>query len=161
MKFKVGFWNINGLGKEKFQNEDFVNIVNTYDILCLTETWREDGKSCLAPKGYKSKYHNRKHKNKKAKRNSGGILVLYKNELDGHIKVIDNSDENILWLKLNKSYAGWKRDLLVGTVYMSPKDSKVNKKESATDTLGVLYKQMAAFNENDSIIVGGGTSTLE
>ena len=86
MKFKIGFWNKNGLGKEKYQDEDFIKMVNSYDILCLTETWREDGKSLPTPTGYKGKYHNRKHKHSKAKRNSGGILVLDKNELHDHLR---------------------------------------------------------------------------
>ena len=155
MKFKIGFWNINGLGKEKYRDEDFVNIVNRYDILCLTETWREDGKNHPAPNGYKGKYHNRKHKNTKAKRNSGGILVLYKNELHEYIKVINNKDENILWLRIKKECTGLKSDLILGTVYMSPKDSNIHKRDSATETLDVLYEQMATFNENDPIILGG------
>ena len=49
MTFKIGFWNVNGLGKEKYESEDFIKLVNHYDILCLTETWREDGKNLPAP----------------------------------------------------------------------------------------------------------------
>ena len=117
MRFKIGFWNVNGLGKEKIQHEDFVNIVNTYDILCLTETWREEGKKLPTPNGYKGIHHNRKHKNEKAKRNSGGILLLYKNELHDYINVINKKDENILWVKISKKYAGLKRDIVLGTIY--------------------------------------------
>ena len=155
MKLKIGFWNINGLGKEKFEDEEFVNIVNKCDILCLTETWRDDGKEHLPPKGYKGKYHNRKGKNIRAKRNSGGNLVLYKKEMHDHIKVTNDKDENILSVKLSKEYAGLNRDLILGTVYLSPKDSSINKKESATETLDVLYQQIAEFEEGASIIMGG------
>ena len=152
MKFKIGFWNVHGLGKEKFQNDSFLKIVNSYDILCLTETWREDGKTLPIPNGYKGKVHNRKQKHTKAKRNSGGILVLYKTELHDHIKVINNSDENILWLRLSKDYGGLKRDLLLCTVYMSPENSAV---VTARDTLETLYEQVASFNEEESILIGG------
>ena len=155
MKLKIGFWNIHGLGNKKYQNEDFLEIINSYDILCLTETWKEDGKSLPTPKGYKGKHHNRKEKHAKAKRNSGGILVLYKTEFQDHIKVINNKDENILWLKISKSYKGLGRDVLLGTVYISPSNSTVNKKDSATDTMEVLFEQIASFNEEESIIIGG------
>ena len=155
MKFKIGFWNVNGLGKEKYQNDDFFDIVKQYDILCMTETWRKDGSTNPpAPKGYKGKYHNRKIKHAKAKRSSGGILILYKTELHDHIKVVNNKDENI-WIKINKTFPGLQTDLLLGTVYMSPKDSKINKHASATDTLEVLYDQIASFPEQEHIIVGG------
>ena len=40
---KIAFWNINGLGK-KYKEEDFVRIVNKYDIICLTESWGSDKK---------------------------------------------------------------------------------------------------------------------
>ena len=155
MKFKIGFWNVNGLGKEKFEDEDFIKIVRKYDILCLSETWKEDGKVTPAPFGYKAKYHNRKQKHAKAKRNSGGILILYKTELHDHIKVVNNKDENIIWVKISKTFKGLNRDLLLGTVYISPKTSEVNKRDSATDTLEVLYQQVSNFNEEDTIILGG------
>ena len=155
MTFKIGFWNVNGLSQQKYETEEFIDIVNQYDILCFTETWKEDGKNLLAPSGYKAKYHNRQHKHAKAKRNSGGIMIVYKAELHDHLKVTNNKDENILWVKLSKSFEGLRRDLKLGAVYISPQNSDVNKKESATDTLEVLYEQVASFNDNESIILGG------
>ena len=72
--------------KENIKNEDFLKIIDSYDILCWTETWKEDGKSLPTPKGYKGKHHDKKEKHTKAKGNSRGILVLYKIEFHDHIK---------------------------------------------------------------------------
>ena len=153
----IGFWNVNGLGKEKYTNKDFIQIVQKYDILCLTETWREDGKndSASPPKGYKEVRHNRKNKNIKAKRNSGGISILYKTNLHGSVKIIDKKDENILWLKISKNDLGIQEDLLLGTAYASPKDSKVNKSQHATDTFEVLKTKLESFSEGQAILLGG------
>ena len=147
MTVSIGFWNINGLGKDKYEDPDFRKIIQNYDILCLTETWREDGKNesnSRPPQGYREKRHNRKQKNKKAKRNSGGISVIYKSFLHDFIKVVDGKDENILWLKIDKKGISSKQDLLLGAVYISPKDSTVHKAERATNTFEVLSTQIEA-----------------
>ena len=77
---KIAFWNINGLGR-KYEQEDFLRIVNKYEIICLTETWGTDKNisNFVIPVGYKAFHHYRRNKHKKAKRNSGGILILRKN----------------------------------------------------------------------------------
>ena len=56
-------------------------------------------------------------------------MILYRKELHDHLKVINNKDENILQMKLNKSYKGLQRDVILGAVYISPKNSDINKKE--------------------------------
>ena len=106
---RIGFWNVNGLGKQKCQDEKFMTEIKKYDILCMIETWKEDGKlegSFQPPPGYLQIPHNRKNKHKKAKRNSGGILVIYKSSLEKFIKIADKKDEDILWLRIDKNLIG-------------------------------------------------------
>ena len=103
MIIKIGFWNINGLGKQKCDEEDLLNIINEYEIICLTETWG-DGKNALNYNipGYKAFHHNRINKHKKAKRNSWGILILYKKELQNYLKIKNKENENILCISIDK-----------------------------------------------------------
>ena len=84
MFIKIGFWNSNGMNRDKCKNEDFIRIISAYDIMCLTETWENNDVSnsnIIIPSGYKAFRHSRKDKHKKAKRYSGGIIVLYKQYL--------------------------------------------------------------------------------
>ena len=118
---KVAFWNINGLG-EKYKEQYFNIIINKYEIICLTETWGADGKisNFDIPIGYKAFHHNRRNKHKRAKRNSGGILILYKKELHNYLKIQNRENENILWIKVDKKLMATGRNLMLGTVYISP-----------------------------------------
>ena len=70
---KIGTWNINGIG-DKFQDDDFVNIVHKYDILFLTETWLGPDESIDVP-GYYI-YSQCRNKSSFINRNYGGIAIL-------------------------------------------------------------------------------------
>ena len=85
-KMKIGFFNINGLVGETSFNPDFSKTLAKYDIITLTETWHRNT-DCIQkiknnfPNDFSFIDNARKNKNKKIKRNSGGILVCYKNGL--------------------------------------------------------------------------------
>ena len=159
MSLKVCYWNINGLNKEKYEEEEFVNTINKYDIICLTETWQDkqtNESTGKTPYGYKEIKYTRKGKRKRAKRNSGGILILYRSTLQEFIKVQNQNDQNIIWLKIDKCIVGLDKDLLLGTVYISPKYSRVyNSDAGNNDTFLTLYNQIASFGENKPLVVGG------
>ena len=159
MGLNVCFWNVNGLAKEKYEDEDFGEIINKYDIVCCTETWwggNEEKNEYKIPKGYRKIKHNRREKNKKAKRYSGGILVLYKKNLHKFVKVKDNSKENTLWLEIDKTLLGMENNLLLGTVYISPENSSIYSSNSEMeDTFRELYNQLLTFGDYESIIIGG------
>ena len=74
-------------------------------------------------------------------------MVIYKSSLEKAIKIKDKKDEDILWLKIDKNLFGTSEDLLLGTAYTSPKNSKVRKEQPATDTFEVLLKQVESFSE--------------
>ena len=155
---KIGYWNVNGLGKEKCKDEEFIKIIKSYDILCLTESWREDGKlkeKPQPPPGYREKPHNRKNKHKKAKRNSGGISIMYKSNLDKFIKIKNDKNENILWLKIDKNLVGTSDDFLLGTAYFSPREYQIWKEQTATDAFEILLNQVECFSEGAPILLGG------
>ena len=108
-KLKIGFLNINGLVGETTFDPKFSDIIKTYDIIALTETWHQNSE-CIKkikgnfPKDYRFIDNARKKKNKKSKRNSGGILVCYKKWLHENIVTLDKTTENMIWLKVKKEY---------------------------------------------------------
>ena len=152
MTIKIGFWNVNGLGEEKINDPSFQNIINQYDIICLTETWNGERKGNKGGNielenqfpGYSGFKQNRKNKHKKAKRNSGGFLVLYRSTLKKYLTVIDKRDENILWVQIDKEVVVAK--VILGTIYVSPENSTIYNNDSMTEhTLTTLTKHIASF----------------
>ena len=82
-------WNINGLSSKcigsKLQNPDFFNVIDNCDFILLTKIG-----NCtdLEITGYKSFVQCfTPNQSRKGGRNSGGIALLFKNELDKNILI--------------------------------------------------------------------------
>ena len=65
----------------------------------IGESWEQKLKTNF-PKDFNFIDNARKNKNRKSKRNSGGILVCYKKELKENIITIDKATENMIWINL-------------------------------------------------------------
>ena len=72
-------WNINGLFSKslgnKLKNSEFLSIINGFDFIILTETWNCSDVEVV---GYRSFIQDATI-SKNGGRNSGGIVLLYKN----------------------------------------------------------------------------------
>lgn len=79
----------------KLLEPDLQTFIQNYDIVCLAETWLNDSvdntDKCNLP-GYDYKLLCRT-KNSIYGRNSGGLLIMWKHHLRGHIKFIEWSSE--------------------------------------------------------------------
>ena len=92
-------WNVQGLPK-KLSDSDFLEIINEFDILIFTETWHAktskydienfDSFSCPRPKC-----------NKKAKRESGGVIVYFKKSISKGLKLLNINEKGIIWFKMD------------------------------------------------------------
>jgi len=71
---------------------------------------------------------NRPSTNKKAKRGSGGlILCYYRKEIMDGIEFINNLEHiDHLWVKLDKNFFGFPKDVYVCSVYVTPESSTLN-----------------------------------
>ena len=89
-------WNINGLYSKnvgsKFQIIDFLSATNNYDFILLTEFGDQ---SDLEIAGYKS-FVQGSTPNQKGGRNSGGIVLFYKNKFHTHISTKSRKQLQIL-----------------------------------------------------------------
>ena len=91
-QLRICFLNINGFVGQKTYNPEFSKLFQASDILCLTETWHTN-KECIKkvkkniPPNYLYVENARKNKDKKSKRNSGGIIIFYRQDLHKHITV--------------------------------------------------------------------------
>ena len=90
---------------QKTCDPSFTGLIKKYDIIALTETWQTND-ACIQnlkeniPDNFLYFQNARKHKHKKSKRNSGGIIVLYQNHLRNVISLTDNKTENMLRIKI-------------------------------------------------------------
>ena len=76
---KMFVWNINGLGKWKQNHKELTDIMNSSDIVLLVETLMGNMECELIKQIYCYKVHtiySCRTMNKKAKRNSGGVLIF-------------------------------------------------------------------------------------
>jgi len=105
---------------------DFLNYINKYDFLFLTETWHSYTSnididnflnfSCPSPKC-----------NRKAKRDSGGVVIYYHKKYFGHVKLMSVNNKGLIWIKLDKGYFSADNDVYICNCYIPPEDSNVYK----------------------------------
>ncbi len=106
----------------KLRYPQFVDEINKYDVCLLNETWTNDACDLILP-GYSYKAIHRTNKKAGTVKDSGGLLVYYKSELDKGIEILNNYEDHQLWLKLDRQFFGWDSDLLVCLCYTIPRSS--------------------------------------
>ena len=115
----ISSWNVNGLG-DKCKDDLFLSCMK-YDINILLETWKgTDANFKILQKCRK--------KQRRSKRLSGGIVILYKSKLHKGIYELQDmstSKNHIIWLKLHvdKVFFGLEKDLFICACYISPVNS--------------------------------------
>ena len=87
-------------------------MINKYDILCLTETKTDDCDNIELP-GFISIMKNR-FKFRRAK--SGGIILAYKQYLDGYIVNLETDSMYVKWFEIDKIIFRTEENVLFGIV---------------------------------------------
>lgn len=108
---------------------EFIDLVNEYDFICLTECKTDDLDIIDIP-GYTFHMKNRKTN---AKVKSGGIAFGYKSHYDKYIHPLESNSKLISWYKISMDLCKTSEDVIIGNVYVPPENS--------------LYKVTDAFNE--------------
>ena len=119
-------WNAEGL-KNCFEDEDFLNLVNNFDLIFFSETWQRkydnfqlDGYECIAvPRSESMK--------EKSKRGHGGICLFIKNSLKRGVELLETNKAGFIWIKLCQTYFSLNEDIYICFTYIPPKESKYYK----------------------------------
>ena len=116
-------WNVEGLSERKKADRNFVGFITKYDLVCLQETWTSK-KSKIDIDGFSSPIHSfRKVQNRRARRNSGGIIIYIKDTIRNGVKLVKNDIDCIVWIKLDKNYFKLEDDWYLAITYIPPENS--------------------------------------
>ena len=97
--------NINGLisrRTNKIKSREFQDILNSSDVVLLTETWTNDF-SDIYVNNFEAFVLHRKEKKKNSKRDSGGIIVFIRNKYITGETLVFKSYDDIICIKISKS----------------------------------------------------------
>ena len=134
---KLLSWNVSGL-KSKIDCYDSRNYLQSFDILCLSETWLDYPKQ-FSLKGYVEYSLTRKRKSQTAWRNSGGLSIFCKDHLDVQI-VEEKVRDTHIWRKLPCLYEG--KVIFLCAVYVPPENSDY----ADNDVFDQLEEDMVSLN---------------
>ena len=129
------------------------------DIIGLNETFLK-GNETINITGYTSICHNRKILNPKSCRGSGGVAILISNHLliDQQVRVLDNTYEGILWVKIEQKEDP-ENNIVVCSCYLPPEaSSRGNSEQEFFDKL--TETTHAHTDENPFIIIGDFNSRI-
>ena len=128
------------------QSSDFLSMINGSDFIFLTETWKCTD---VEVPGYRS-IINDAIVSKSRGRNSGGIVLLYKNIFHDWISIVKTSP-NFLWFTINKRYTKATKDIYFCGLYIPPSSSKYFDPELFEE----LEKDVLNFSSQGSILLLG------
>lgn len=122
---KMCFWNIGGLiskTNDKTADPLFLKEIGKYDLVFLAETHL----------GYNANVHNIgpfhyhpicRAASKHNRRHFGGLAILRKTSIKPYVKILKNSNPEYQWVKLEKDFFGFSKDLYICLVYYPPSGS--------------------------------------
>ncbi|MES9880523.1 MAG: reverse transcriptase family protein [Sedimenticola sp.] len=116
---KIGTLNVCGL-KSRILYPEFIDLVNLYDILCVTET-KLDAFDIISIPNYTLFT---KHRKQNYFRKSGGIGIFVKDNISPFIQEIISDSEYVHWLSVNKDFTSLEENIIIGTVYIPPSNSR-------------------------------------
>lgn len=154
---RIFHWNMGGVLSNtcgnKLEDDGFLQLVEGADIIALTETHVGEDTRLSIP-GYVVKNQIRP-KSKKAKRYSGGIALAIKHELSKSVDIVKSRSDNILWARIKCSNDD--KDVLLGTVYISPINSTYSKNVLVNQfkTWEILTEELATFRSTCRVCLVG------
>ena len=112
--------NVCGL-KSKLKSPDFIEFLQGFDIVCLSETKLTKYDAPDIP-GFKLCANNLGIERRNSP--SGGVGLLIANKHNDKVRILEPSSEHVIWCTIDRSVLGYENDVLVGSVYIPPEQSK-------------------------------------
>ena len=126
--------------KANFLSPDIEDYIRKHDVVCFSET-KLSNDDVIEVEGYSFFQKSRRG----AKRSSGGVAILIKDELCKYFKVIETDSDFTLWLKCDRVLTGYPHDLLY------PEDSNY----SSLGMFDTLEEEFLSIHTNESVCIIG------
>ena len=148
-------WNVGGLISKihnKLQDPLFIQTINKYDIIMLTETHLGyDAQVNLS--GYK--YFPVCRNISKNKRHFGGLGLLIRDKIRPGVKILENKSKDFQWLKLEKNFFNLTKDIMLCLAYIIPANSNFSI-HSGGQVLEYIEEDVKHFlSKNNSVVICG------
>ena len=147
-----GFWNIHGFKSQlignKLNDPEFLDILSSRDVIGLGEIHSEGEVSIP---GFLSKKQKIREKKFKGPKIAGGIGVFVREEVDHLVQVVDNNNDDSIWIKIKKQVST-DEDVYLGTYYVSPDNSQSRKNY---DFFTAINDEVAHFSKKGIVLLQG------
>jgi len=153
---KMGFWNVGGLitkQNNKIEDPLFFKQIEKFDLLFLAETHL--GYSCNISKiGSFNCTLICRPLTKSNNRYFGGLAILCKPTIKPYVKILKNSTPDLQWVKLEKSFFGFDKDLYLCLIY-NPHEVSSYSKGLDHDILGNVERDIIFDQKYGNILLCG------
>ena len=151
----IGSHNIQGGADRKFEFNDVRDFIRKHDICLFQETGQtvQD----LSKLDYQV-YRSERKKKKKSSVTGGGVSVIFKSYLKKGLHKITSKNDDFLWIKMDKSFFGFKKDIYLCNCYIPPENSPRHKEadEAYFDT---LRHEIAKYSTMGEILLYGDVNS--
>jgi exonuclease III len=159
-QLSISSWNINGLGESfsyesgihRLTEDTLLSDISGHDVVFLLET-HCDGSDILSVEGFNCVHVNH-HKVKQNGKIDGGIAVLIKQHIRKGIAILDNSNTDYIWLKLEKSYFGLEKHIYMCAAYL-PHEQSLYLHNRDQDVLENIEHDIVKYSKDGYIFLLG------
>ena len=106
----------------KLELPEFRDLFREHDVVLFTETWTNE-KSDIEVDEFKHIALHRTVKHKRAKRDSGGVILYYRTTISHAIEVVFTDSDDIVCVKLNAGFFQTDFDIYLYLCYVVPEQS--------------------------------------
>ena len=93
-------------------------------------------------------------KNTRGKRNSGGIMIFISRTICKHVTTVQNTDEDVIWLKVCKQLTNYQFDTYLCCTYISPRASCRHQGDDITK-LQTIYNDIISYKMKGCVALLG------
>ena len=90
-------------------------------------------------------YRNERKRKCKACRDSGGILIYYRQDIGKRVQKVENTLKDDIWLWLYKNYFGLNKDFYLCIVYIPPRNSSTYVSDDGEDMDDTIARKIDIF----------------
>jgi hypothetical protein len=129
----------------KLSDADFVQYVSGFDIVCFIETFLEYKTPLDCFQDF-IQFFSPSIKLTHQGRSSGGVLIMVKRTFEKLVTELTPTQDNMVWLKLNKDFFGQDKDVILEGVYICPPGSPYYEQEHVHVTTGISFLEDSILN---------------